>query len=181
MKTVNAAVSVCSIIPLNSVGEILGKFAAHCFRRGGSKHLFVTGESIWPLYMVKCWVGWGASEYMNTIIRYLLEEISKYEHFYTHYLYSRGSDSCMFNTKITSFEYTGREITWLQSTFVQRLSRFEQSYSATNCLIDLQDLSSTYQKIHDSLNVILQTFRENILSDIQASLSGYFNTGNISS
>lgn len=41
---------------------------------------------------------------MNTIIRYLLEETSKYENNYTHCLHMRGSDARMLNGNVSTKE-----------------------------------------------------------------------------
>lgn len=177
MKTVNSAVSACGILPLNAAGEELGKFTAHCFRRGGAQHRFVTGKSRWPLDVVKWWGGWGTSDDMNTIIRYLLEETSKYENSFTHYLYTRGTDSRLFNTNITTFDDVGREINALQTTVVQRLSQFEQSSSANRLLV-AQDLSINAHKLEESLNNSLDKFKEKLLSEIQETVGDVISTGN---
>lgn len=77
MVTVNTVVRSCGIIPRNAAGNELGKFTAHCYRRGGAQHRFVTGKTRWPLDVVKLWGGWGTGDDVSTIIRYLFEEKSK--------------------------------------------------------------------------------------------------------
>lgn len=181
MKCINSAVSACGIIPRNAAGEELGKFTAHCFRRGGAQHRFVTGKSRWSLDVVKWWGGWGTSDDMNTIIRYLLEETSKYENSYTHYLYTKGSDSRMFNSNVSTFQDVGREMKALQATVVQRLSEFEQS-SSGNRLLVVQNLSKTSSNILDSVNNSLETFREKLLVDIKDFVQNRISSnGNLSS
>lgn len=69
MKTINAWVEWCCIIPKNAAGEELGKFTMHCFRRGGTQYRFLTGTRRWPLHVVKWWGGWGCGDDVNTIIR----------------------------------------------------------------------------------------------------------------
>lgn len=138
MKTINSATSMSAIMPVNAAGEDLGRFTAHCFRRGGAQHRFVTGKSRWPLDVVKWWGGWGASDDFNTIIRYLLEETSRYERNFTHYLFTKGSDARMFNSNVSSLEDVGREIGTLQSTVLQKFCHFEQSSLANRLFISHQ-------------------------------------------
>lgn len=82
----------------------MAKITAHCFRSGGAQHGFVTGKSIWPLDVVKWWVGGGDGDYVNTILRYLLEETLKYEKNRTHFMYTRGSAIRLFNTCVSTLD-----------------------------------------------------------------------------
>lgn len=90
METVNVLVTKCNIVPKNALGKELGKFTMHCFRRGGAHHRYITGKKRWPLDVFKWWEGWGKSDDINTIIRYLLEETSKYESNFTHFFIYRS-------------------------------------------------------------------------------------------
>lgn len=45
MRTVNNAVKKCDIITKNAAGEEIGKFSAHCFRRAGAQHRFITVQN----------------------------------------------------------------------------------------------------------------------------------------
>lgn len=110
MKTINDITWSIKIVPKNTLGDDMGKFNLHCFRRGCAQHCFVTGKSRWPLDVVKWWSGWGIGDEVNTIIRYLLEETSKYESNFTHYLYTFGSDSRLFTSNVSTLEDVSREM-----------------------------------------------------------------------
>ncbi|KAG5220529.1 phosphate system positive regulatory protein [Salix suchowensis] len=56
-----------------------GKFTTHCFRRGGAQYRFMWAEHKWSLKAVKWWGGWSSGEEVNTIMRYLLDELTSYE------------------------------------------------------------------------------------------------------
>ncbi|KAF9949365.1 hypothetical protein BGZ72_008847 [Mortierella alpina] len=56
-----------------------GRFTAHCFRRGGAQYRFMFAKEKWSLKAVKWWGGWSEGEKMGTIMRYLLDEFSRYE------------------------------------------------------------------------------------------------------
>ena len=64
VATINDIVKVCGIIPTNASGVEMERFTAHCFRRGGAQHRYVTGRSRWPVYVVKWW-GDGELEMMS--------------------------------------------------------------------------------------------------------------------
>jgi hypothetical protein len=78
-----------------------GKFTTHCFRRGGAQWCFMWRQDRkWSLKAVKWWGGWAPTENVSnrpsyidvstevylkqvgTLMRYLLDEVSKYEHGY---------------------------------------------------------------------------------------------------
>lgn len=166
MKTVNSGASACDIMPVNAAGEALGKFTAHCFRRGGAQHRFVTGKSRLPLDVVKWWGGWGASDDFNTIIRYLLEETSLYERNYKHYLFTKGSDARMFNCNVTSFEDIGREMGTFQWTVLQKLSHFEQS-SLANRLLVSQQMDTSLNALKGEIGDTLTKFKSEVMLEIK--------------
>ncbi|KAF8325745.1 hypothetical protein F5887DRAFT_1085118 [Amanita rubescens] len=56
-----------------------GKFTTHCFRRGGAQYRFMYAPKKWSLKAVKWWGGWSSGDNVNTIMRYLLEELTAYE------------------------------------------------------------------------------------------------------
>ncbi|KAF8326289.1 hypothetical protein F5887DRAFT_1084601 [Amanita rubescens] len=56
-----------------------GKFTTHCFRRGGAQYRFMYAPRKWSLKAVKWWGGWSSNDNVNTIMRYLLEELTAYE------------------------------------------------------------------------------------------------------
>jgi hypothetical protein len=75
-----------------------GKFTTHCFQRGGAQWCFMWRDCRWSLKAVKWWGGWAPTESVRgltssslllltlmkagTLMRYLLDEVSKYEHGY---------------------------------------------------------------------------------------------------
>lgn len=138
MKTINEVNRRIGIIPKNASGEDMEKFTIHCFRRGGAQHRFVTGRNRWPLDVVKWWGGWGAGDDVNTIIRYLLEETNRYENNYTHYLYTFGSDSRLFNNNVSSLDDVSREIQSVQTCVVSRFAQLEQRTAAHRLLVSQQ-------------------------------------------
>lgn len=135
MNTINNAVRDCGIIPRNAFGMDMGRLTAHCFRRGGAQHRFVTGKSRWPLDVVKWWGGWGDGDDVNTILRYLLEETLKYEKNYTHFMFTRGSDIRLFNTCVTTLGDVSREVRSVQDSVNMRLSHIEQATAAHRLLL----------------------------------------------
>ncbi len=54
-----------------------GKYTTHCFRRGGCQHRFMIANYKWSLTVVRWWGGWAANESVDTVIKYLLEELDK--------------------------------------------------------------------------------------------------------
>ncbi|KII85744.1 hypothetical protein PLICRDRAFT_178074 [Plicaturopsis crispa FD-325 SS-3] len=56
-----------------------GKFTTHCFRRGGAQYRFMWAARKWSLKAVKWWGGWSSNERIDTIMRYLLDELMAYE------------------------------------------------------------------------------------------------------
>ncbi|KAK3827176.1 MAG: hypothetical protein JOS17DRAFT_791951 [Linnemannia elongata] len=56
-----------------------GRFTTHCFRRGGAQFRFMFAKEKWSLKAVKWWSGWSEGEGTGTIMRYLLDEYSRYE------------------------------------------------------------------------------------------------------
>ncbi|KAI0056179.1 hypothetical protein BV25DRAFT_1921184 [Artomyces pyxidatus] len=55
------------------------KFSTHCFRRGGAQYRFMWAKHKWSLKAVKWWGGWSSGDDINTIMRYLLDELVVYE------------------------------------------------------------------------------------------------------
>ncbi|KAH6905934.1 hypothetical protein BKA70DRAFT_1107246 [Coprinopsis sp. MPI-PUGE-AT-0042] len=57
------------------------RFTTHCFRRGGAqyRHMFALGKQKWKMNRIRWWGGWAEKENKNTLIRYLLDELSTYE------------------------------------------------------------------------------------------------------
>ncbi|KAF9940242.1 hypothetical protein BGZ65_007656 [Modicella reniformis] len=56
-----------------------GRYTTHCFRRGGAQHRFMVASEKWSLKAVKWWGGWSEGEGSGTIMRYLLDDITRYE------------------------------------------------------------------------------------------------------
>ncbi|KAK5820671.1 hypothetical protein F5H01DRAFT_404160 [Linnemannia elongata] len=56
-----------------------GRFTTHCFRRGGAQFRFMFAKEKWSLKAVKWWGGWSEGEGTGTIMRYLLDEYTRYE------------------------------------------------------------------------------------------------------
>ena len=84
---------------------------------------------------MRWWGGWGIGEDLNTIIRYLLEEMYKYENNFTHFLYTRGSDVRLFNTHISSIADVGREISVLQDKVSSSLLQMNQTAAANRMFV----------------------------------------------
>ncbi|KAI9103872.1 hypothetical protein DFS34DRAFT_682912 [Phlyctochytrium arcticum] len=55
------------------------KFTTHCFRQGGAQHRFTYAKIRWSLRAVRWWGGWGNGEHIDTVVRYLLDEVGKNE------------------------------------------------------------------------------------------------------
>ncbi|TCD60050.1 hypothetical protein EIP91_010837, partial [Steccherinum ochraceum] len=57
------------------------QYSSHCFRRGGAQYRFMyapLGER-WSLSVIRWWGGWAEGEHNDTLIRYLLDELTTYE------------------------------------------------------------------------------------------------------
>ena len=66
---------------------------------------------------------------------YLLEETSQYERNFTHYRYTRGADSRMFNTNVRSSEELGRKLSALQTSMTSKLVQMVQNAAANRLLV----------------------------------------------
>ena len=153
MRTVNEWVSSCGLMPRNHRGEQMGLFTAHCFRRGGAQHRFITGKVKWPFHVVKWWGGWGNGDDVNTIMKYLLEETSRYENSYSHYLYTGASDMSVFNIADGSTKHVSNEIAHLKvmvSQLNRKISQMEQTASAFR-LFFAEQLKCTSENLKISL------------------------------
>ncbi|KAH7903318.1 hypothetical protein BJ138DRAFT_1107775 [Hygrophoropsis aurantiaca] len=78
-------------MPYDAVQKMLAKVSreaglsenhsSHCLRRGGTKYRFMEaplGER-WSLTIVRWWGGWAEREGVDTLIRYLLDDLTQYE------------------------------------------------------------------------------------------------------
>lgn len=70
-----------------------GRFTTHCFRRGGAQFRFMFAKEKWSLKAVKWWGGWSEGEGTGTIMRYLLEEFTRYEYGFSDMLSPSRQDS----------------------------------------------------------------------------------------
>lgn len=86
MKAVDIVVKTFDIQRRNYSVQKLGTFTMHLVIRNGGQDRFITRRKRWPVDVVKWWGGRGTRDEMNTIIRYLLEETSKYESNLTHFV-----------------------------------------------------------------------------------------------
>lgn len=150
MNTIGKFCSLCNITPRGAVSFELGKFTLHCFRRGWAQHRFVTGKNRWILDVVKWWGGWWTGDDVNNILRYLLEETSKYETNYSHYLYTYGSDFRLFNSNCSNISDLSREIQSVQTCLHTRLAHLEKSTIAFSLFIS-EDLKKTFKEIKNHL------------------------------
>ncbi|KAG8927220.1 hypothetical protein FRC01_007813 [Tulasnella sp. 417] len=60
-------------------------YTTHCLRRGGAQYRFMfapVGQR-WSLDLIKWWGGWTDGERIDTLIRYLLDDLSTYENDYS--------------------------------------------------------------------------------------------------
>ncbi|KAF8529568.1 hypothetical protein BU17DRAFT_36594, partial [Hysterangium stoloniferum] len=59
----------------------LTHLSTHCFQRGGSQYRFMLASvrKCWTLATIHWWGGWAEGEHVNTLIRYLLDELHYYE------------------------------------------------------------------------------------------------------
>ncbi|KII93126.1 hypothetical protein PLICRDRAFT_70704, partial [Plicaturopsis crispa FD-325 SS-3] len=60
---------------------IKGRFTTHSPRRGGSQYRFMFAPigQRWSLMQIRWWGGWAVGEHANTLIKYLLDELTHYE------------------------------------------------------------------------------------------------------
>ncbi|KAG9037930.1 hypothetical protein FS837_001350 [Tulasnella sp. UAMH 9824] len=66
-------------------------YTTHCLRRGGAQYRFMfapVGQR-WSLDVIKWWGGWTDGERIDTLIRYLLDDLSTYENDYSDVLSPR--------------------------------------------------------------------------------------------
>ncbi|KZP32823.1 hypothetical protein FIBSPDRAFT_1012805 [Athelia psychrophila] len=57
------------------------RYTTHCFRRGGAQYRFMFAPigKRWSLMVIRWWGGWSEGESNSTLMRYLLDELGKYE------------------------------------------------------------------------------------------------------
>lgn len=119
----------------------------------------MTGKHRWPLNVVKWWGGWGEGDDVNTILRYLLEETSRYEKNFMHYMYTKGSDISMFNNHVTSLADIGKEVQLVQNCVTQRLSQIEQATAAHRLLVS-EDLTKFSEKMDSRVAVLCEEMKK---------------------
>lgn len=90
---------------------------------------------------------------MNTILRYILEETSRYENSITHYLYPKEADARLFNENISTINDLGRELSKVQECVSSRISFLEQSNASFKLFISnevnsVKDLIYYKKRIH---------------------------------
>ncbi|KAG1895005.1 uncharacterized protein F5891DRAFT_984589 [Suillus fuscotomentosus] len=60
---------------------LASRYTSHCFRRGGARYcfMFVPLGQRWSLATIRWWGAWAEGESVDTLIRYLLDELTRYE------------------------------------------------------------------------------------------------------
>lgn len=99
-----------NLIPYKSYGETLYKFTAHSFGQVGVEIRFLSEKFGGPLYVVKWSGGWGVTDDMNAMNRYLLEETKINYNKCTNNLYSISSDARHFTSHATTTSRIAREL-----------------------------------------------------------------------
>ncbi|KAL6304303.1 hypothetical protein BKA93DRAFT_817719 [Sparassis latifolia] len=145
--SVNGTVQTQKGIDHNVVQKYLNEFAmavglhveysTHCFRRGGAQYHFMfcpLGER-WSLSTVRWWGGWAEGENVDTLIRYLLDELNTYETTHSdalHPLPRKADRSFMGDSPVTAAEIrefkmdVTREMTGLVVTMTDLSQRLRE-------------------------------------------------------
>ncbi|KAG1805102.1 uncharacterized protein HD556DRAFT_1437265 [Suillus plorans] len=60
---------------------LTSRYTSHCFRQGGARYRFMFAplSQCWSLATIRWWGAWAEGESVDTLIRYLLDELTRYE------------------------------------------------------------------------------------------------------
>jgi hypothetical protein len=159
----------------NSVilGSRNGKFTTHCFRRGGAQHRFMFAKKKWSLKALKWWGGWSESEREGAIMRYLLDEYSKYESGYGD-MFSPDRDDSRDTQFIRDYGTSSGEVI-NQRTLAFQLQSLESSIKALDQRISSSKREQREESRHllnDIGGMIIQELGKTITNLLGSQLVG---------
>ncbi|KAF8516847.1 hypothetical protein BU17DRAFT_67293 [Hysterangium stoloniferum] len=110
------------------------RLMTHCFRRGGAQYRFMYApiSKRWSLTTIRWWGGWAQGEHINTLIRYLLDELYHYEDGHGDALHPIKSER---STSLLNESGSLQVPTVASMTQILKagLDEFAQNFQATTC------------------------------------------------
>ncbi|KAG1838264.1 hypothetical protein F4604DRAFT_1600650 [Suillus subluteus] len=106
---------------------LTARYTTHCFRRGGARYRFMftpLGQR-WSLATIRWWGAWAEGESVDTLIRYLLDELTRYEKNHRDALcpIPREGDESFNGDHILTAPVTAAETRELKMSFDRELTR----------------------------------------------------------
>ncbi|KAG1888558.1 hypothetical protein F4604DRAFT_2023940 [Suillus subluteus] len=106
---------------------LTARYTTHCFRRGGARYRFMftpLGQR-WSLATIRWWGAWAEGESVDTLIRYLLDELTRYEKNHRDALcpIPREGDETFNGDHILTAPVTAAETRELKMSFDRELTR----------------------------------------------------------
>ncbi|KAG1767827.1 hypothetical protein EDD22DRAFT_874534 [Suillus occidentalis] len=127
---------------------LTARYTSHCFRRGGARYRFMfapLGER-WSLATIRWWGAWAEGESVDTLIRYLLDELTRYEKNHRDALcpIPREGDKSFNGDHILTAPITAAETRELKMSFDRELNRLSGKVEEVLDKLTLSPASSPY-------------------------------------
>ncbi|KAG1778323.1 hypothetical protein EV702DRAFT_1044634 [Suillus placidus] len=130
---------------------LTARYTSHCFRQGGARYRFMfapLGER-WSLSTIRWWGAWAEGESVDTLIRYLLDELTRYEKNHRDVLcpIPREGDKSFNGDHILTAPITAAETRELKMSFNRELNRLSGKVEEVLDKLTLSPASSPYPSL----------------------------------
>ncbi|KAJ7593936.1 hypothetical protein C8J56DRAFT_777258 [Mycena floridula] len=117
-------------------GGLTDKYTTHSFRQGGAQYRFMFAPvgKRWSLAVIRWWGGWSAGEHVDTLIKYLLDELQHYENYHGNALHpiATEADKSFMGDHTLLSSVTVQEVREMTASIHRRLDSVITSMSATS-------------------------------------------------
>ncbi|KAF9223261.1 hypothetical protein BS17DRAFT_706356 [Gyrodon lividus] len=118
-----------------TAAALSASYTTHCFRRGGAQYRFVFAPlgGRWSLCVIRWWGGWAEGESVDTLIRYLLDELTHYENSHRDTLcpIRREANQSFNGDHILAGPVTAEETRQLKESFNRSLEHLARHVNTT--------------------------------------------------
>ncbi|KIK34503.1 hypothetical protein CY34DRAFT_17678 [Suillus luteus UH-Slu-Lm8-n1] len=130
---------------------LIARYTSHCFRRGGARYWFMfapLGEH-WSLATIRWWGAWAEGESVDTLIQYLLDELTRYEKNQQDTLcpIPQEGDKSFNGDHILTAPVTAAETRELKMSFDHELNRLSGKVEEVLDKLTLSPASSPYPSL----------------------------------
>ncbi|KAG1871773.1 hypothetical protein DFJ58DRAFT_722522 [Suillus subalutaceus] len=127
------------------------RYTSHCFRRGGARYRFMfapLGER-WSLSTIRWWGAWAEGESVDTLIQYLLDELTRYKKNHRDALcpIPREGNKSFNGDHILTAPITAAETRELKMSFDRELNRLSGKVEEVLDKLTLSPASSPYPSL----------------------------------